>query len=96
MYVGMTEPTISDSKLRVYPNPSAGNITLETESLSATNIQIDVSDLTGRKLKTETWKTNAGKNIKSLDLSGFTSGIYFITLSGEKSEIVGRKKILLK
>lgn len=96
VFVGLEESTISDSKFMIYPNPTSGNITVKTESQSSSHAQIAVSDLTGRTLYSEAWQLNTGKNTKSLDLSGFTSGMYFITLTGENGENLAKEKILVE
>lgn len=94
--VGTNEVPAVEQKFEIYPNPATTQITLSTNSVSGADVLVKISDLTGRTLKTENWKVNTGKNVKSLDLSGFNPGMYFVTLTGENGETVARKKVLVE
>ena len=56
--------------LRIYPNPSSGIFTIETE----VGTEIQISDVSGRLVLLKT--LNPGK--QSIDLSGEAHGIYFV------------------
>ncbi|WP_445454281.1 T9SS type A sorting domain-containing protein [Flavobacterium sp. 25HG05S-40] len=64
--LGMT-PFNTTAKVTVYPNPSQGLFMIKTE---AENVQVIVSDLSGR--------TIARHNGKTIDLSGCTKGVYLM------------------
>ncbi|MCF8366193.1 MAG: T9SS type A sorting domain-containing protein [Bacteroidales bacterium] len=85
-----------NSKIELFPNPASDNISIHFDNDSAGDLLIWITDLTGRKIWAETWKTDAGPSVRSLDLSGFNSGMYFIILTGENGEIIARKKILVE
>ena len=60
-------PVNTTAKITVYPNPSRGLFLIETD---AENVQIIISDLSGR--------TIAQVNGKAIDLSGCTKGVYLM------------------
>jgi len=82
--LGLGDETI-DSKLRVYPNPGNGIYTVNPENPDE-NFSITVYDFTGRKILTS-------ENERQLDLSGFPSAIYLVSLS--QNGKVWRERIVL-
>ena len=93
--VNIHNPEILNGGLEIFPNPSAGNISVKFNSGSKMMVNVKVSDISGRNLKDEKWAINQGANVKSLDLSSFDKGIYFISLIGNDGESIGRQKIIL-
>ena len=85
---------ISNSNFFVYPNPTNGKITIETEKDNAF-IQIEVINELGQQLYTTTNK-DCITNYCSLniDLSNYLNGIYFIKIS--TSNETKYKKIILQ
>ena len=67
--VGIAEATTGNDK--IYPNPTTGIVTLKLNGVTTT---IKVTDAVGRLLFTET----AGEGEHTIDLSGFSEGIYFV------------------
>ena len=67
--VGIAEATTGNGK--PYPNPTTGIVTLKLNGGTTT---IKVTDAVGRLLFTET----AGEGEHTIDLSGFSEGIYFV------------------
>jgi hypothetical protein len=67
------------------PNPSNGSTTnlLIDAKKDLKNMQIVVSDLSGRALQSATKNINAGFHQLRLDVSGYAPGLYMITLRGE-------------
>ncbi|MDD2982950.1 MAG: T9SS type A sorting domain-containing protein [Crocinitomicaceae bacterium] len=62
----------------IYPNPSTGNFTLEIESLTKqTQVNIQLSDLTGKKLEQRVVNLKAGNNEFNF-LVNLKAGIYLI------------------
>jgi hypothetical protein len=70
----------------VYPNPTNDVVNVLMDVTAATST-IAVSDLSGRTLLTETVEGNGFIN-KTIDLSSFTTGIYFISISNGNSRSV--------
>jgi hypothetical protein len=79
--LGTSIPEITAAKLTAYPNPVAGNLTVEAENPLGTII---LTDLSGRKVKSlESKETKA-----SLNLSNLPKGIYILKAAGKTSKVV--------
>lgn len=68
----------------LYPNPSQGNFELSFDLSQNATCTIQVLDVSGRVLKTETIEGYVGVNIHALDLSTLSTGIYHIKLRTPK------------
>ncbi len=80
---------IENGNITIYPNPSAGKLTLSINTVNDLMNNITVSDRNGRIIMEE--KTER-KNVK-LDLTGFQSGAYLIRVVNSEGAYV--KKLLL-
>jgi hypothetical protein len=69
------------SNVVVYPVP-VNNWLFMTYQLEDNNDNIDISiiDLVGNTVYKKEVKGNKGNNVEKIDVSSFTSGVYFITL----------------
>ncbi|MDA3954938.1 MAG: T9SS type A sorting domain-containing protein [Bacteroidales bacterium] len=76
---------LSDSKIKVYPNPAADFI--QVSGLTERTI-ISLLDINGRELL----KLNADKETKIVDISTFESGVYFVKIENSKENF--SKKII--
>lgn len=65
--------TFKEAEVLVYPNPTGGKITLEGSVYA--RLEIEVFDAMGKLLLTKTW--NAPDD-KTLDLTEFSKGMYFL------------------
>jgi hypothetical protein len=73
-----------DVDWNIYPNPTAGEITLKCTLAKPSKIKINVIDELGKKVKaTHLYKGIKGGNNIKLDLFSLKSGIYFVTLTIE-------------
>lgn len=93
--VNINKPEILDAGLKIFPNPSAGNILVKFNSGSKMMVNIKVSDISGRNLKDEKWVIDQGVNVKSFDLSSFDKGVYFISLIGNDGVELGQQKFVI-
>ena len=75
----------TDDDFSVYPNPGIGFFKFEFSGIEKI-IQVNIFDISGRKLK----EFNDLKKIVSVDLSDFGSGIYFYTIRSEKKYFSGK------
>jgi len=83
---GINEPTFSNV-LSVYPNPSSVKITVTAPLPSGKEITITISNALGAIIRTE--KRNWEKNF-TVDLRSLDEGIYFLKISDNGREWIGR------
>ena len=82
--------------LSVTPNIANHNVTLDYTIPQKTHTELSVYDISGRKIVTLIkGKRDAGTHRAILNTDGLTQGIYFVRLTGGKSEAV-RKLIILQ
>lgn len=83
--VGMEETMIS--ALSVYPNPTAGFVTLQLPEVSGADVMIQVLDVTGRVVQSESiWFENRAE----LDLTGRATGTYLIRVMAGEDQFLTR------
>jgi hypothetical protein len=68
------------SQLKVYPNPSRGEVNIEMEQAGTTTLEL--LDLAGNRLYTETISGNGNETI-TRDFSHMPKGMYILNASGE-------------
>ncbi len=78
----------SSGNLLLYPNPANSTLTIETRTLMASGSKLTVTDVAGRTLLSKTHDGNVTKH--QIDISSFSSGIYFVQLDGLKGIERGR------
>ncbi len=74
--------------LKIYPNPTNNNITIQNKEKSSENFEYKIIDLTGRIVKSGNSKFNEQISIESL-----TSGNYIIQIEIENSQKLTKKLI---
>jgi sugar lactone lactonase YvrE len=67
-----------DTGIKLYPNPAHNSVTIEVNA-SLVNAEVCISDLTGKRLRTY----NLSEIHKTLDVSDYEKGIYFVTVTAE-------------
>jgi beta-glucanase (GH16 family) len=75
----------TESTLKIYPNPTSNILHIESQLPFDT---LKLFDIQGREL------FSAQTNLKSIDLSNYDAGIYFINVSNEKGNVT--KKVIVK
>jgi len=76
------------SVLNLFPNPSNGIVNSEIFASSEISFILEIRDISGRLVKTDTHQLNKGSNLNSYDLTEFEAGMYifnFIDQSTGKS-----------
>ncbi len=66
--------------VQIMPNPSKGNITVAYKSSNATNLQLNIFYITGKKVFTKTVKAITGNNTYQLALSSLATGTYYLQI----------------
>ncbi len=75
-----------NGNVRVYPNPNAGQFTLETELSGLVSLQ--VFDVKGQLVQNEVFNGNGTRNIRLIDLSRFAKGTYSLRVQNAGSTVV--------
>ena len=88
------ETTPVASKLRAYPNPASDNVTIEYAYTGNSNaVNLVIKNLVGATLYTKKLDVN-GNKVK-VDISEYSSGIYFYSIEADGRPLV-TKKLLVK
>ena len=79
---GLNETLLQQNPFRfdIYPNPILGWSTIEVRIGYNVMVQLEITDMFGRQALTGNFDLHQGINKIPLDLSGFNSGMYFISL----------------
>jgi hypothetical protein len=76
---GITNPE-KQNNLKLYPNPATDQITIEFDLADTKNVSLEIKNIEGRTIKTITKPFFIRKNQIHIDLTEFTSGLYFIQI----------------
>ena len=72
----------SAGTLSAYPNPAVGNINFTFELPESSNVTVSVYDEVGQKVTNILQENYDGeKDVHHIDLSTYSTGIYFLTLN---------------
>jgi hypothetical protein len=82
-----------DASISVYPNPNSGTFEFRLESAQKINGELDVYDMTGRRIFNQHVETS-GFYSTSIDLSKFAKGLY--TLQLRTADGFGSKRISIE
>ncbi len=75
---------VSTGTIKLYPNPTTGNLNISLPENSGKEVTIRVSNILGAVLLEN--KVNGGSTPIKLDVSGFDNGIYFVNIKGNGLE----------
>ncbi|WP_044201906.1 S8 family serine peptidase [Flammeovirga sp. OC4] len=82
----------SPTGVSLYPNPATTTATLIIEVEKPTSILLELMDLTGRKIRSESWnKVPQGAFQYSFDVSNLVSGTYIIGLTAEDGQTLFKR-----
>ncbi len=93
--VDIAELTKEDAEIKIYPNPSSGNVSVIYNSAVPCFVSVKIIDPTGNEMNVQSWALNQGINTKSIDLSNLDLGIYFLIMTSENGEKLQARKIIL-
>ena len=65
----------------IYPNPAKEKLSVVIAAPSSQNLNIVITDISGRTVKQETLFANEGNNQLNLNVAGLQSGTYLIKVS---------------
>jgi hypothetical protein len=78
-------------EVNVYPNPSLGQITVEFTSSTSSSFNLELTDLTGRVIRSEELKAVAGTNYHPMDLGDLRKGMYAVRMSDNSGNVIVKR-----
>lgn len=68
--------------ITVFPNPTEGDLTVRFDAPAAQQVELNIVDITGKVIKTNTINALAGANMVVLGTEELASGMYFLNMNG--------------
>ena len=81
----ITRPSLDDKTLVVYPNPSTGIVHLTISGLEGRKVEVSIINVIGTVMYRETVTELNERYTKTLDLSKFANGLYYVKLESDKA-----------
>ncbi|UII19281.1 T9SS type A sorting domain-containing protein [Fulvivirga ligni] len=78
-----------DVEVNVYPNPFSAELNIDVSSIESQEVEMTVTDITGRQVIARDIKIDAGNSSLKLNLEELPKGVYILRLNGEE-EILKR------
>lgn len=75
--IGLDESLLGRS-LKLYPNPTKGEVNISFSTASSADVMISVSSLSGQLISSESYSNTNGQFDRSIDLSGLPKGVYLL------------------
>jgi len=72
----------------IYPNPASNYLNVDVKANNTVEYRIELLDLSGRILRSNSKKAAAGLNHSELELNGLNSGLYLIRISSRNGSYV--------
>lgn len=86
---------LDNSDVVLYPNPVADNLSIAINSRGTNKGLVNVLDITGKVLSTQTIDLEIGKNVINQNTNDLPSGIYFVQVKCNESFIT-KKLVVIK
>lgn len=86
--IGMEEPETERETLRIYPNPSSGEVIVDQYSIAVEATQLELLDLQGKSMYQAEWGLNIGWNQFRIPTLSLPSGTYIVKTSAGEERIV--------
>ena len=80
--------------ISIYPNPTAENVSINLNSIKNEKISIQVTDVSGKTIKQETYQAQQGSNKINIGSASFTTGTYFVKVLSQSNEIIATTKFV--
>lgn len=80
-----TRSVLDERTLVVYPNPSTGIVHLTINGLEGRKVEVTVLNVIGTVMYRETLSDLNERSTRTLDLSRFANGLYYVKLEADNS-----------
>lgn len=85
--VGIQKLLGEQTKVLMYPNPAEDKVYLEYNLTEASEVTVSVYDITGKQVISAYFGEQRGEQRVSLDIGDLNTGLYFVSLIGDKETI---------
>jgi hypothetical protein len=73
------------TNLSLFPNPANQYVILNYESNLVTELNVTISDITGKEIQHQSTQTSVGNNTLNLNIEALESGVYFVSIRDGKN-----------
>lgn len=92
---GIKDNKVVATEVSVFPNPATDKATVNFNTVNASDVSIQVVDVTGKVVETVSLNNvAAGANSTELNIAGFATGIYSVVVKTNDSSVT--KKLVIK
>src|SRR6185369_8916331 len=79
------------ANMEVFPNPTTGKLKIQFGLKESTSLSVDILDAKGNSIqRNDGAYLSAGNHEKEIDLSGESTGVYFIKLKTDKGSRISK------
>lgn len=89
-----SRPTVEEKKVLVYPNPSTGIVHIDINGFEGRKTELRILNVIGSVIYRESLTELNERFTKTLDLSKFASGLYYIKLESDNASEM--RKIVIR
>ena len=89
--VGLSEN--GSNSVAIYPNPSTGNFNLNMSGLTASSVDVNITDVSGKVIMNTSFNTVNGGLNAPINISNVEEGVYIVRVNGDQSIV---KRIVVK
>lgn len=90
----MAEERNTGISFSIYPNPADAFVKITFSSMDEGSFNIQLTDMMGRVVKSETDNAISGDNIHIMNMEGIAKGIYMVTL--QKGDNISKSKLVVE
>jgi len=83
--VHITTVSTDIRKLQLYPNPGGNEVSLSLQSPDSYALMVDISDITGKTIITNSYSLQEGKNAFTLNTRGLPAGMYLVRVTSAEA-----------
>ncbi|MEZ5195619.1 MAG: T9SS type A sorting domain-containing protein [Bacteroidales bacterium] len=83
---GVEDLVLVEDNISLYPNPTAGMLSINLNSIQRIDVRVEVSNLLGQTVYEELCSFEQGISSRTIDLTSFNDGLYLLRMqAGDKS-----------
>ncbi len=75
------------STLKLFPNPASSQVTVYYHSASARQVEVVVSDLSGKQVRSQMFRALSGENNFLITTKGLAKGMYMVQVNDAESNV---------